>query len=38
MHHTVRMPNADAAWMSQAFDDWNAIAAAGTPSRSTARR
>ena len=32
------MPKADAAQASQAFDDWNEIAAAGIPNRSTAQQ
>jgi hypothetical protein len=30
------MPNAAAAWVSQEFDDWNAISDAGSDRRSTA--
>jgi hypothetical protein len=30
------MPNAEAAWASQAFEDWNAMSDAGIESRSTA--
>src|SRR5271165_1207045 len=37
LHHTTRIPNAEAAHASHAFDDWKATCAGVTPSRSTAR-